>query len=102
MARQDMTTMTILMDVYDEDDNTASCEAAAHQEAETGPSIRNNQTMRGENGQKLATTMPGTVTMPPLATTTMVTADNDGFGDGDGATGVGDNSNGSGATGRSG
>jgi len=29
MARWDTTKMTMAMDVYDDDDNTASCEAAA-------------------------------------------------------------------------
>ena len=109
MARRDMTTMSMATDVYDDKDNTASCEATACREVEAGPSIRNNQTMRGENGQKLASTMPGTVTMPPSRTTSttsmMATADNaafdndDNVDDGSGATGVGDNGNGSGATG---
>ena len=75
--------MTMATDVYDDKDNTASCEAAAHREAEAGPSIHNNQTMRGENGRKLATTTPGTVTMPPstamLTTSTMATADDAAF-----------------------
>ena len=61
--------MTMVMDIYDDDDNTASCEAAARQEVEAGPSVHNNQTMRSENGRKLATTTPGTVTMPPSTTT---------------------------------
>jgi hypothetical protein len=84
-------------DVYDDKDNTDSCEAAAHREAEVGPSIHNDQTMRGENGRKLATTTPGTVTMPPLMTTstalTMAMADDAAFNDDnnvddDGATGA--------------
>ena len=66
--------MTMVTDVYDDKDNTASCEAAVRREAEAGPSIRNNQTMR-----KLAMTTPGTVMMPPSMTTsttsTMATAD---------------------------
>ena len=109
MVRRDMTTMTMATDVYDDKDNTASCEAAARREAEVGPSIRNNQTMRGENGRKLAMATPGTVTMPPLMTTltmsTMATAenaaldDNDNVDDSDGATGVGDDGDGGGAMG---
>ncbi len=71
--------MTMAPDVYDNNNKTGSCEAAVHQEAEAGPSIRNNQTMRGENGWKLAIMMPGTVTMPPSTTTTMATADYAGF-----------------------
>ena len=84
-------------DVYDNYDNTASCEVVASQEAEAGPSIHNNQTMRGENGRKLGTTMPGTVTMSPLTMTTMATTDYAGFDDdnnnvddGDSAAGIGD------------
>jgi hypothetical protein len=50
MARRDTTTMKMATDVYDDKENTASCEAAARREAEAGLSIRNNQTMRGENG----------------------------------------------------
>jgi hypothetical protein len=42
MVRRDTTTMTMVMDVYDDKHNTASCEAAAHREAEAGPSIHNN------------------------------------------------------------
>ena len=101
--------MTMATDVYDDKDNTASCEAAAHREAEAGPSIHNNQTMRGENGRKLATTMPGTVTMPPFSTTsttlTMATADDaaldndNNVDDSNGATGVGNDGDGGGATG---
>ena len=104
MARWDTTTMMMVMNVYDDKDNTASCEAAARREAEAGPSIRNNQTMRGENGRKLATTTPGTVTMPPsttmspspssptpvapLPSSTSVDDDNNdgGYNDGNGAT----------------
>ncbi len=44
--------MTMAMDVYNDDDNTASCKAAARREAEAGPSMHNKQTMRGKNGQK--------------------------------------------------
>jgi hypothetical protein len=101
--------MTMATDVYDDKENTASCEAVAHQEAEAGPSICNNQTMRGENGRKLATTTPGTVTMPPLmmtsTTSTMATADDttldddDNVDNSDGATGIGDDGDGGGATG---
>ena len=109
MARWDTTTMTVATDVYDDDDNTASCEVVAHREAEAGPSICNNQTMRGENGRKLVTTTLGTVTMLPSTMTTMATADyagfdddNDNVDDGDGATGVGDDGDGGDATGHSG
>jgi hypothetical protein len=108
MAQWDTTTMFMATDVYDDKDNTASCEAAVHQEAEAGPSIRNNQTMRGENGRKLATTMPGTVTMPPSTTTSttsmMATVDDatldddNNVDDSDGATGIGDDGDGGGAT----
>ena len=100
MARRDTTTMTMATDIYDNDDNTASCGAAARREAEAGPSIRNNQTMRGENGRKLAMTTPGTVTPPSTTTTTtttstMATADDaaldneDNVDDGNGAMGGG-------------
>ena len=109
MTRRDITTMTLATDVYDDDDNTASCEAVARREAEAGPYTCNNKTMRGENGRKLATTMPGTVTIPPstttLTTSTMATAtdaafdDDDNVDDGNGATGVGDDGDGGGATG---
>jgi len=105
--------MMMAMDVYDDDDNTASCKAAARREAEAGPSIHNNKTMRGENEWKLAMTTPGTV-MPPSTTTTtmttmsmMVTADDATFDndninvdDGNGATGV--SNDGDGSIGRSG
>jgi hypothetical protein len=109
MAQRDTTTMTLVTDVYDNKDNTASCEAAARREAEAGPSIHNNQTMRGEKGRKLVTTTPGMVAMPPsmtMSTTlTMATADDAAFDDddnvkdGDGATGVGDGGDGGCATG---
>ncbi len=104
MARRDTTTMTMVMDVYDNDDNTASCEAAARQEAEAGPSLCNNQKLRGENGRKLAIMTPGTVTPPSTMTTTMttstmVTADDAAFDDDDNnvddATGVSDEGDGS-------
>ncbi len=103
--------MTMATDVYVDDDNTASCEAAARQEAEAGPSIRNNQTMRGKNGRKLVTATSCTVTMPPLTTTTTTMStmsmaddaafddDDDNVDDGDGATGVGYDGDGGGATG---
>ena len=80
--------MTMATDVYDNKDNTASCEATSCREAEAGPSIRNNQTMRGENGRKLATTTPSTVTMQPSTTTsttsTMAMADDAAFDNDDG------------------
>ena len=98
MARQDTIAMTMVTVIYDDKDNTASCKAAARREAEAGPYIRNNQTMRGENGLKLATTTSGTVMMPPSTTTlrmpTMATTDDaafgndDNVGDGGGATGA--------------
>ena len=101
--------MTMALDVYDDDDNTASCEAAARREAEEGPSIRNNQKMRGENGRTLAMTTPGTVTPPSMTmttttttTSTMATADDAAFDDGDNnvddgndVTGVSDDGDGS-------
>ncbi len=99
MVQRDTTTMTMATDVYNDDDNTASCEAAARREAEAGPSIRNNQTMRGENGWKLAMMTPGTVRMWPSTRTSttlmMATADDaaldneDNVDDGNGAMGGG-------------
>ena len=101
--------MTMATDVYNDKDNTASCKVAARQEAEAGPCVRNNQTMRGENRRKLATMTPGTVMMLPSTTTsktsTMATAENAAFDndnnvdDGNDATGVGDDGDGAGATG---
>ena len=107
MAQLDTTTMAMATDVYDDVDNTASCEAAGRREAEAGPSIRNNQTMKGENGRKLAMTTLGTVTLPSTTmmtttTLTMAMADNAAFDDkdnnvddGNGTTGVSDDGNGS-------
>jgi hypothetical protein len=104
MARRDTTTMTMATDVYDNKHNTASCKAAMHREVEAGPSTPNNQTIRDENRRKLATTTPGTVTMPPsttmspspssptpvapLPSSTSVDDDNNdgGYNDGNGAT----------------